>query len=322
MSHRRFRPGEPYPSPSATEPDLRYASHADVARLAAELSADPEFRAWHEPSQIRELHFRGTQRRGVRGVKVLQSYTPLASAATIYSMRPGDPFAHARERRAPCLLPTSTVHPVFVRSTRPFRADGLVLSLGDVMRALRYGEPDGMTDEDVAKTLNYLHNRIVGRAAGGDFEYEFRDEDGEEIDTDLGDLLRGRTRFVVLKEDVLDARDAAEALALADQLHADAFIFFDAPGVKRAAARLGYDAFAYADPFGADEAAVSLFGKETSELRGIDEEWGLGERTAVIETVRPFADAQVWPVVPGGVSAHTFRLGLPESPSGSRGRRR
>lgn len=242
--------------------------------------------------------------------RAVASYTPLASAAAIYSMRPGDTWG----QRAPGLASTSTVQPAFIRSHKPLRLHDLSTTFGDVLRALRYGEPGGITDEEVLRVLNYLHNREVGAASGGDLLYKLVDEDGEEIESDLGDLLHGRTQIQNLRDDIEASPE--DTLELADRLHAETYAFCDAPTVKRAAERLGYDAIVHTDPFHPGEASKILFDKEGEELAGVGDEWNLDDDEVVtIDTVRPFSEEQVRPVIPGGVSTATFLHGLPETPT-------
>lgn len=316
-----------------------HAPYAEVLERADAMRADPAFREWAAGSTLVNeegeplLVYRGVQHpahiRPVRRKKkkdrsafwrtpqtrLLSSYTPLATAAAIYSGKSGDIFGQS----PPELRRTSTVQPAFVRARKPLSIPHIYTTFGDVLRELHYGEPDGITDEEVKLVLNYLHNRVVGATgeyAGGGVDYKILDEDGEEVEADLGDLLHSRTQVLNLRDEIGWANSTEEVLELADTLHAPTYVFADSPTAKRVAERLGYDAFVYSDLFSPGESAEMLFGKSGEDLEGIEQDWGLEDQEILgIQTVRPFSEEQVRPVIPGGVSTATFLHGLPETPT-------
>lgn len=322
---------------SSPEQSDYHAPYVEVLERADEMRADPAFKEWLGESELvdengqPEIMYRGVQhprhihpnapRKKTKGPKIpaslrsprartVASYTPLASVAAIYSMRPGDAWGE----REPSLAQTSTVQPAFIRVRKPIRVHELSTTFGDILRALRYGEPNGITDDEVLKMLNYLHNREVGEASGGDLLYKVFDENEEEVEADWGDLLHGRTKIQNLRDDI--EMDPDSTLDLADRLHAETYAFFDAPAAKRAAERLGYDAFVHTDPFRPGRASEILFDKEGEDLTGVGDEWNLeGEEVPIIDTIRPFSEDQIRPIIPGGVSTATFLHGFPETPT-------
>lgn len=323
---------------SSPEQSDYHAPYAEVLERADEMRADPTFKEWLGESELvdergqPEILYRGVQhprhihpsaprprRRGQSKLpamfrspraRAVASYTPLASVAAIYSMHPSDTWGE----HPPSFVQTSTVQPAFVRARKPLRMHTLSATFGDILRALRYGEPNGITDDEVLKMLNYLHNREVGAVSGGDLLYKIVDEDDEEVEDDWGDLLYGRTKIQNLRDDIEMNPDST--LELADRLHAETYAFCDAPAVKRAAERLGYDAIVHTDPFHPGEASRILFDKEGEELAGVGDEWNLdNDEVVTIDTIRPFSEEQIRPIIPGGVSTATFLHGLPETPT-------
>lgn len=238
-----------------------------------------------------QLLFRGTQHLSpgtqVRGSL---SFTPSLPVAVIWSARPGDIWSH---RARATFLSTSTVHAAHVHSSNTLKLnEGAELStkLGDVLRLLQYGEPSGITHDEVLRIFNYMHNRLIGKARGGEFGYTVYDEEGGELDEQ--DLLLSfsspRTLISEVKDDF--EYDWAERLQTIDRVLADTFVFADAPTVQKVAQRLGYDALTYQDVFqGGESASKELLHRDVVELPGVDEEWDEieGEYVPSHVTVRP-----------------------------------
>jgi hypothetical protein len=235
--------------------------------------------------------YRGTQLPTIEGVRKGQSFAYSLPVAIIWSARPGDIWARRPNAQ---FLETSTVHRVQVDAKNP-----LMLStrnhttLADILRALQFGKPDGITDDEVRKIYNYLHNRIIGKAAGGEFSYMVVDEEGDERDEDEVPLsFRNPQSMITLAR---DDWDFAPGLDTAEFLIADTYIFADAPAAQRVAMRLGHDVMIYPDVFqGGEDAAKELLGCAVHELDGITEEIDLkGENVPEHGTLRLLDPASV-----------------------------
>lgn len=237
------------------------------------------------------LLYRGTQREAIGGVRPTLSFTSSLGVALIWSAVPPDPFSSSRDSRVAHFVPASSVHAVHLAMRRPLAWEGLTMSLYDVLVSLRYGEPDGITVEEVGKVYNYLHNRITGKAKGGEFRYEVVDEDGEPVEDESGLDFSGRTRILDEKDLFMGSEDLEDA----GRLQADAFIFADAPAVVKAATRLGFDGIIHADVFaGGTGAAPTLLGLDVEELDGVEEDRDIdGEWVPSHRTWRPFSADQV-----------------------------
>lgn len=235
------------------------------------------------------LWYRGTQtadpKRSVRGPL---SFTPCLAAAVIWAARPGDVWSDTPAR----FTSDSTVSAAHIDATPVLELGGdLMLSVADVLRLLHWGQPDGITHGEALRIYNYLHNRLIGNASGGEFWYEAT-EDGEPIESDMLMLLRGWSRILEARENF----DWDPTLEEAGNVVADVFIFADTPIVAKVAARLGYRGLSYPDVFeGASGAAEDLMG-----LDDIDRinciEWsvdGRGEYVPYIPTLRPLKKAHI-----------------------------
>lgn len=217
--------------------------------------------------------YRGTQRAVIEGVRKGQSFAYSLGVAIIWSARPGDVWAGTHTR----FLETSTVHVIQAapRSMLPL-AERNHCSLADVLRRLDY--PNGISDEEVRKIYNYMHNRIIGKAAGGEFAYVLLDEDGDARDEDEVPLsfTNPQTMITLARDDW----DFDPGLETADLLIADTYIFADAPAIQRAAAQLGHDALTYPDVFqGGEDAAQELLGCRVGQLDGVTFDTDLNGRT-------------------------------------------
>lgn len=197
------------------------------------------------------------------------SFTDSLPVAVIYSARPGDQWG----RRDPEFLPTSTVHVVDV-NLKPFylgSADRMELyySLGDVIRDLHY--PSDINEDEVTRIYNYLHNRLINKATGGEFSFKLFDENGRELDDDLAGVpLSFRHPQTLVSWVARGEWDDSPRPATADHLVADTFVFADAPAVQRAVVRMGFNTVVYADVFQAgSRAALSLLHTRVYDLPGV-----------------------------------------------------
>lgn len=222
--------------------------------------------------------YRGTQRRSIKGVRKSLSFTPSLPVAVIWSAVPGDAWG----QHAPEFLPTSTIHtmqllpacqPLLLGNPLPYPDNAL--SLAHVLVLLKYGKEDGITEAEVRKIYNYLHNRITGKTSGGDFLYRVFNEYMEEMDDEdiPWDFTHPHTMISYIAR---DAWDDNPTVTTAENLEADAFIFADAPAVQKAAIRLGYDSLLYVDAFGGGEyAAPPLLGCPVADLSGVEIDYGM-----------------------------------------------
>jgi hypothetical protein len=210
--------------------------------------------------------YRGTQRRDIKGARKGLSFTPSLPVAVIWSARPGDVWSRTRT----AFLPTSTVHTAQLRLRNPLiLGEGCYNSLSNILKMLRYDYVGGISEGEVTKIYNYLHNRLIGKAKGGEFLFKVLDEDYEEIDDDV-------VPFSLSIPDTLISWVAREewheepTIETAAHLVADTYIFVDAPAVQRAALSQGYDSIVYVDVFaGGTWAAEDLLGCDVEELDGI-----------------------------------------------------
>ncbi len=230
--------------------------------------------------------FRGTTRPGVQGVSKSFSYTPSLPVAIIWSALPGSAWGE----RKTAFLPTSTVHFAQLRTQHVLDLGANAATLGGILRALHYEEPGGITHAEVLKVFNYLHNRIVGKAPGGEFKYKQIDEDGEEVEE-----FSLRYSGVQLFKEEFDWTGGG--VEIADRFVADTFIFADAPAVQRAARALGYEAIQYEDVFaGGTSAAPELLGLEVEELQGVDESMDIEDDVVPVhDTYRALTDTAIVP---------------------------
>ncbi len=242
------------------------------------------------PSQSPETStevFRGTQLPSIGGLRRGLSFTPVLFVAATYAARPGANGGPAR------FVPGSTLH----RATHTGRVlvlpNAPTLGMDDVLSALGHGKPDGITDEEVRKIFNYLHNRRTGKATGGDVEVAVLDEDGEpREEEDLGIGLFSSMSPALVFRDEWDDDPSSE---LAAYFRASTYGFVDSPSFQAVAQRLGYGAVIYADFFeGGIRAAEELFGCDICDIAGIDEgETISGESVPTHPTLRILDPSQI-----------------------------
>lgn len=202
--------------------------------------------------------YRGTQKpKAEIGVRGAPSYTPILEVAMVWSAMPGDLWA----RRKPSFLKGSTVHIAELNTDKilDLRGLGTYASLGDVLRKLDYDRhPDF---HETLKIYNYLHNRIIGRAKGGEFRYKVFDGEEELDESDVPFDLRNPQTLI--SWEIRDDFYFEPTTEVSDRLVADTYIFADAPALQKAAKAIGYECIVYTDIFQGGETA-------TQELLGID----------------------------------------------------
>lgn len=241
--------------------------------------------------------YRGTQRPEIEGVRKGLSYTTSLPAAVIWSTMPPDVFAHDPKRRKAQVLPGSTVHIAELRTKKVLElAENNYTSFRDILLRLEYGDRNGIDEEEALKVLWYLHNRIIGRAKGGEFLYRVVDEDGELVDE--RDLPLSFTDPLTAVSEFREEFEFDPTLETAARLSADAFIFSDAPAAQKVARRLGYKVFLYHDVFaGGEGVSEQLFGIPVYELAGVDTEYDLeDDKVPTHETYRELVAGAVKPV--------------------------
>ena len=241
-----------------------------------------------------DLFYRGTQTDEHTRTQFKQlSFTPCLGAALVYSAVPANAWSSSKELSKAHFVEGSTVTAVRLDVEPYIDWPYLSLSIGDVMRALKFEEPDGITEEEVRRIYNYMQNRILGKAAGGEFKYKLFDEDGDEMsDEDLEEEKDILTTGIAWARDNWDY-DAT--LHTADCVAADTFIYADCPVVVKVAQRLGFRGIRYLDVFDAGYAVKDLFGiEDIFEIECVEQEEDIEwEEVPSHVTVRPLAGANV-----------------------------
>lgn len=236
----------------------------------------------------KQLLYRGTQGPSPEeSVRKSLSFTPCMAVATVYSARPANPWVNVMEAE---FLPSSTVHAAVIASRRMLKWPWTAMAFDDVLQTLKYGERDGITEAEAIRVLNYMHNRILGRAAGGEFKYVVLDEFLERYEEDeepWGLLQTGVDYF--RSEFKYDP-----TVEVARRLQADTYVFADAPVIEVVARRLGFDSMSYEDVFSADDAVEDLLGVDIEQISCVTERDDVAEDwVPTHETVRPFAGTPI-----------------------------
>lgn len=232
--------------------------------------------------------YRGTQKpKAEIGVRGAPSYTPILEIAMVWSAMPGDMWA----RRKPSFLKGSTVHIAELNTDKilDLRGLGTHASLGDILRRLDYDRcPDF---HETLKIYNYLHNRIIGKAKGGEFRYKVFDEDGEEELEESDVPFDFRNPQTLISREVRDDFYNEPTTEVSDRIIADTYAFIDAPAVQRAAKALGYECIVYTDIFEGGETAVQeLLGIDWEDIPEIAVEYDIDdEEVPAHDTYRPLA---------------------------------
>lgn len=241
--------------------------------------------------------YRGTQTQNPeRSVRGSQSYTDSLPIAIIWSARPGDSW-HGIPTQ---LLKTSTVHAADLdcKKVLDLREFGTYASLGTVLKKLKYGTDEGPSIEEASKVYFYLHNRLTGRAKGGDFKYKVFDEDGDEM-TDADVPFSFRNPETPIRWHGYPEFEYEPSIATASRLIADTFVFADAPAIQRAAITQGYDCIAYEDVFaGGESASEAVLGVDLEEaVEGVDYSEDIeGDYVPMHVTFRPLRPELIKPV--------------------------
>jgi len=248
------------------------------------------------PRKQKLLYYRGTRSVDPTQTRLKTlSFTPCLGAALIYSAQPGDTWG----KRKTAFVDSSSVHAATLDADpKLVLGDEITIGLGEVLRELRYGKENGITHEEVLKVYNYLHKRALGQVAAGEFVYRYHDEDGEEIeDADIPISFSNPYTIInyLAKEDFDGASDDEEALAAADRLVADTFVFVDVPTVQKVATRLGFRSIFYTDVFGGGEsAAEELLDAAIDDIDCVSMCTDLdGRDVPCHETVRPLPGAVI-----------------------------
>lgn len=238
------------------------------------------------------LYFRGSQGRDPAQTRLTQlSFTPCLGAALVYSAVPADAWSSSKTLSKTHFVPDSTVSAATIRSAKTLDWMWLSMSLGDVLRSLRFGKENGITEEEVRRVLNYLDKRAVGRVAAGEFKYKIFDEDGEAYE-------RGEEPWALLSTGIgyiRDEWDGDPSIGVVERLAADTFVFVDTPLIQKVAERLGFQAVRYIDAFtGAKYAFRDLLKIEPEDVECLEEEMDLEDDYIWShETLRPLTGADV-----------------------------
>lgn len=237
------------------------------------------------------LYYRGTQRPDPgHTVRSSLSFTPCLGAALIYSAVPGDVWSNRKTTFAPG---SSVSAAVLDKDPALILGDGeTYASVGEVLRALKYEREGGITHDEALKVYNYLHNRLIGKAKGGDFGYVYTDEEGEVVEDVPLSFMRPES---VISYHAKEEFDGGDGLAAADRLVVDAFILADTPVVQRVAVRLGFKSILYTDVFsGGEYAAKELLDLDVHDLACVMDCIDLEDESVPChETVRPLSGAGI-----------------------------
>lgn len=209
-----------------------------------------------------------------------QSWTPCLGAAIVWSARPPSPWSSVPGYDRARFEVGSTVTAAEVSAAKVLDLGGPDQSVGEVLRALLFGDEGGITHDEAMRVFNYMHNRLIGKARGGEFKYRVLDSDGEAMDPeDVPLSFSAPETLISMARDDFEYADSDDALAEADRVIADTFIFADTPIVQKVARRLGFDAIVYLDAFGGGPAALR-------DLMGLTPE----EVDCLVEHEDPFGD--------------------------------
>lgn len=268
---------------SAAKYAARFVSLLQRAQQRRVTNARPKKKDKKEESKV---FYRGTRSRDpTKGYLRGLSFTSSFGVALIYSANPGDVWSIQNWK--PAFVEASSVSAAKLDKDPMLDLGGTAATVGDVLRALKY-EKGGITHDEALKIYNYLHNRLVGKAKGGDFKYVYLDEDGEPGEWDVP-LMHTIISWEARDDFDVEYEPAANRLVL------DSFVLADTPIVQTVAARLGFKSIGYDDIFGGgEEAAKVLLGLEVEDLQGVREcrdlEW---EDVHCHDTVRMLPGAAV-----------------------------
>ena len=185
------------------------------------------------------------------------SWTPCLGAAVVWSAKPPDLWSSVPGYDRARFVVGSTVTAAKVSAANVLNLGGLDQSLGDVLRSLSFEEGGGITRDEAMRIFNYLHSRLIGKARGGEFKFRVFDGDGEAMDPqDVPLSFSAPQTLISMARDDFEYAIPGDALAEADRVLADTFIFADAPIVQKVARRLGFDAIVYLDAFGGGPGAL------------------------------------------------------------------
>ena len=190
----------------------------------------------------------------------------------------------------------ASVSPVFLSMKKPldFTAEDNLMSLGNYLAYMEYGNDKGITKEEVDKLINYMVNRGRGRTKAKD-AFVFRLDDSFTTPEDRGfDFSRDEYSDLLEFKDEYDSGLSLEDNIIQEGLYFDQFIAADAPVTQRVAERLGFDGIIHKDAFGLKEEYEQLTGKKVEGLTQETREDGLSTIEDDIHiTYRPFSEEQV-----------------------------
>jgi hypothetical protein len=261
----------------------------------------PEFKGWFDGSRAVDpegkplMLYRGVRRPSLKGRIHTESYTDSPDVASIYSASPATyEFGEG-----------ASVFPVHLSIKNPVHLPEAQHTFGDVLKVLKYGQPNGITQDEAIKMLNHLVNREsdqnlpfwVSRTKTGlpGFKYTVHDDEGNELDD--GDLpfslTMSQSWLREFRDDFKYMHDN-EVLENAHRLKADTYAFVDTPRFKAVAERLGHDGVIHQDIFDTvHDTAPKILDKKPSEVKGLNENYGAKDYNYSHVTYRPFKPEQV-----------------------------
>lgn len=197
------------------------------------------------------------------------SWTPCLGAAIVWSASAASVWSTDKSFRRARFEEGSTVTAARISAAKVLDLGGPDQSIGEVLRALSFEDGDGITTDEALRIFNYMHNRLIGKARGGEFKYRVFDENGEPLDVADVPLFFSRPETLIS----MAREDFDGDLSVADRVTADVFIFADTPIVQKVARRLGFEAIVYLDVFGGGPGALhDLMGLKPEHVDCLTEE--------------------------------------------------
>jgi hypothetical protein len=253
--------------------------------------------------------YRGTQRPEIAGKLPTRAFSDDPDIASIYAAAP---HGNEMDGLSASYVDGSSVHRAQLAIQNPLDLSdyGHVMTLADFMGEMQYDKPNGMTEEEATKVVNYLINRErdqdrwffePGKTGAGPFRYVYYDEDGDEIGEELYSITRVYTPLEQFKDDWEMTYSTDQLLEVAARLEVDVYTLVDSPRFKVVAQRLGYDGVIHQDEMSGAVVAKDLMGKEVADIRGLRRGQPQSSQSMdskhVHTTVRPFKDEQIKPYV-------------------------
>lgn len=245
--------------------------------------------------------YRGTRTPSRKTLLGVPLYTPVLPVALVWSAQGADPWSSNRERWKARFVQGSTVHaaelhPEKLLDIRSFGNHSAFSSFLEVLGFKDSSDAEGTFSHDEAlRVYNYLHNRVIGKAKGGEFSYKVFDEDGDVMEDSEWVPWDLRNPQTLISSVARDDFDYVSTIEQASRLVADTFIFVDAPAIQKAARRLGYDCIVYKDVFaGGIDAAPELLNVEAKDIAGVEMRFDIEyELVPVHDTYRPLDEKAI-----------------------------